>query len=164
MKRILTLILILLLSFTSFSKDEIRKVGLQKNDLFPEITLVSTDGKEKITSKDLQGKKTIYSFVTTWCTYCTKERPILNEFYIKNKDKLNVVSIFIAENSETIEKYVEKYPTEFKHYQDKDGALANSFYIRGTPTSYIVGENGVIKGRVSGMVNWNLLNIDTIGE
>ncbi|MGL4687073.1 MAG: TlpA family protein disulfide reductase [Fusobacteriaceae bacterium] len=163
MKRILT-VLLLVLSFASFSKEESRKVGLEKNDLFPEITLVSTDRKEKITSKDLEGKKTIYSFVTTWCTYCTQERPVLNEFYIKNKDKLNVVSIFIGESSKTIEKYVEKHPTAFKHYQDKDGELADSFYIRGTPTSYIVDEKGVIIGRISGAVNWNSVRLDTLGE
>ncbi|MGL5124113.1 MAG: TlpA family protein disulfide reductase [Fusobacteriaceae bacterium] len=164
MKKILTIILFLVLTLMIFSKEEIRKVGLQKNDLFPKITLVSTDGKEKITSKDLEGKKTIYSFVTTWCQYCTEERPILNEFYIKNKEKINVVSIFIGENAKTIEQYVKKYPVEFKHYHDKKEELANMFFIRGTPTSYVVDEKGVIIARVSGVVNWNLVNMDIMGE
>lgn len=161
MKRVLITIL-LLLSFSSFSKDEIRKIGLQKNNLFPEINLISVDGKEQISSKELEGKKTIYNFVTTWCSYCREERPILNNFYIKNKDEINVVSIFMGESSKQIEQYIKKYPVEFKSYHDKNGEIGNKFFIRGTPTSYIVDENGVIIARITGALNWGLITVGII--
>lgn len=152
----------LLISTICFSKDVTRKYGLQKNDLFPKITLISTDGKEKISSKELEGKKTIYNFVTTWCKYCTQEKPSLNKFYKENKKDINVVSIFIGEKARTIDEYVKNNPIEFNYYHDKDEKISRKLLVRGTPTSYIVDENGVIIARIPGAVDWNQVTMEEL--
>ena len=162
MKKVI--IMLMMLSVVGFSKDTTKKYGLQKNNLFPEITLISTDGKDKITSKELEGKKTIYSFVTTWCTYCTEERPLLSNFYKNNKKDLNVVSIFIGGSGKSIDEYVKKHPAEYKYYHDKDEKIANKFIVRGTPTTYVVDEEGVIMARISGAVNWDQVTIEELNK
>ena len=74
------------------------------------------------------------------------------------------MSIFIGGSGKSIDEYVKKHPAAYKYYHDKDEKIANKFIVRGTPTTYVVDEEGVIMARISGAVNWDQVTIEELNK
>jgi thiol-disulfide isomerase/thioredoxin len=150
MKKII-FILLLVVSSLSFGIKE----GLEKGNKLPTIILYDTKGKEVGTSEQYLGKITIYNFGASWCPPCKVEKPVLNKFYIANKDKVNVASIMVDFEGEAVDKFYKENPMEFPHYFDKDQILSRKMLIRVVPTTYIVDKDGIILERIQGALNWS---------
>lgn len=151
-------VLLLLVSVLSFCAKE----GLETGDVFPIINLYNTKGELKSSSEKYLGKITIYNFGATWCPPCKIEKPLLNKFYKENKKKVNVVSIMIDTDGESIDKFFIENPMDFLHYFDKRQVLSRKFVIRVVPTTYIVDADGIILERVHGALDWSLLKIEDL--
>jgi thiol-disulfide isomerase/thioredoxin len=159
MKKII-LILLLVVYNLSFGIKE----GLEPGDKFPTIVLYDTSGKEVGTSEKYLGKITIYNFGASWCPPCKVEKPLLNEFYKKYKENVNVVSIMVDVDGKAVDKFYEKNPMEFPHYFDKGQKLSRRMLIRVVPTSYVVDENGIILERVQGALNWDEVKFEELEQ
>ncbi|MCK5779637.1 MAG: TlpA family protein disulfide reductase [Psychrilyobacter sp.] len=147
--------LMLLLGALSFGVKE----GLEVGNLFPKIQLSDTSGNEVATSEKYSDKITIYNFGASWCPPCKVEKPLLNKFYLANREKLNVVSIMVDHNGEDVDKFYKELPMDFPHYFDKGQILSRKFLIRSVPTSYVVDSNGIILERVNGAIDWSQLTM-----
>ncbi len=159
MKKII-FILLLMMSTISFGAKE----GLERGNKLATMTLYDTSGKEVGTSKDYLGKITIYNFGASWCPPCKVEKPVLNKFYIANKDKVNVVSIMVDQTGEPVDEFYTENPMEFPHYFDKDQILSRRMLIRVVPTTYIVDENGIILERIQGALDWSKITMKDLEE
>lgn len=156
----LILILLLLVSVLSFSTKE----GLEAGDKFPVMKLYNTKSEEVGTSEKYLGKITIYNFGASWCPPCKVEKPLLNKFYNANKDKVNVVSIMVDNDGESVDKFFIDNPMDFPHYFDKGQTLSRKFLIRVVPTTYIIDKNGIILERIHGALDWSQLKIEDLEE
>lgn len=157
MKKIIYIVF-MAISFAAFGAT----VGLEAGDLFPEITLYNTKGKEVGTSADHRGKVTIYNFGASWCPPCKIEKPMLNTFYNNNLGEVNVVSIMVDQNGRDVDKFYKDNPMDFPHYFDKGQILSRQFLIRAVPTTYIVDEEGVNLIRIPGAIDWSKLTLEEI--
>jgi hypothetical protein len=92
------------------------------------------------------------------------EKPVLNKFYIANKDKVNVVSIMVDQTGEPVDEFYTENPMEFPHYFDKDQILSRRMLIRVVPTTYIVDENGIILERIQGALDWSKITMKDLEE
>jgi len=156
----LIFILLLLVSVLSFGAKE----GLERENKLPTMTLYDTGGKEVGTSDKYLGKITIYNFGASWCPPCKVEKPLLNKFYNVNKEKVNVVSIMIDNDGESVDKFFIDNPMDFPHYFDKGQVLSKFFLIRVVPTTYIIDEDGIILERRHGALDWSQLSIENLEE
>ncbi|MEI6857549.1 TlpA disulfide reductase family protein [Psychrilyobacter sp.] len=156
----LILILLLLVSVLSFGTKE----GLEAGDKFPIMKLYNTKSEEVGTSEKYLGKITIYNFGANWCPPCKVEKPLLNKFYNANKDKVNVVSIMVDNDGESVNKFFIDNPVDFPHYFDKGQTLSRKFLIRVVPTTYIIDKNGIILERIHGSLDWSQLKIEDLEE
>jgi|GEM_PF-3152764 len=159
MKRIITVFL-MLLSLLAFGAEE----GLEAGNKLPEIKLYNTKGELVGTSEEHLGKITIYNFGASWCPPCKFEKPLLNEFYNNNKDKVNVVSVMVDTDGKAVDKFFKDNPMDFPHYFDKGQILSNKFLIRVVPTSYIVDEKGINLVRIHGATDWSKITMEDIDE
>jgi len=159
MKKIIY-IFFLLISVLSFGAKE----GLERGDKFSVINLYNTKGELKETSEKYLGNITIYNFGASWCPPCKVEKPLLNEFYNANKDKVNVVSIMVDDNGKAVDEFFIENPMDFPHYFDEGQILSRKFLIRVVPTTYIIDEKGIILERIHGAIDWSQLVMENLEE
>lgn len=102
MKKVLSLLVVSLLSFAAFSqltkipKQEIPeeygyivKIGQQ----MPDVSMKLTDGTE-VTTSSLKGKIVMLQFTASWCVVCRREMPhIEKDIWQKHKDNKDFVLI-----------------------------------------------------------------------
>ncbi|GLI57542.1 hypothetical protein PM10SUCC1_30560 [Propionigenium maris DSM 9537] len=150
MKRTIMIFLILL-STVAFGARE----GLEKGEIFPKSKLYNTAGELVGNTDDYKGKITIYNFGTSWCSWCVREKPLLNEFYNKNSGKINVVSIMLDRSGSAIDKFFEENPADFPHFFDKGQEMSKKYAVKTLPTTYIVDEDGTILTEFSGSIEWD---------
>lgn len=89
------------------------KVG-QKLKNFELETL--TLKKEKLADVLKKKKYTIIDFWGTWCKPCREQIPTLKEFYDKNKDQINIISIAYDKNLNDVVQYTAKNEMNWSHY------------------------------------------------
>ena len=154
----LIFIFLLLVSVLSFGAKE----GLEKGNKIPVMNLYNTKGESEGDSNIYLGKITIYNFGASWCPPCKVEKPLLNEFYNLNKDKVNVISIMVDNDGESVDKFFIDNPMNFPHYFDQGQVLSRKFLIRAVPTTYIVDEYGIILGKKHGAANWSELKMEDL--
>ena len=113
---------------------------------------------EIIKLNDYRGKLVILNFCATWCAPCREEMPHLDT--LQSINKLENLKIFpINVGKEKIEK-AEKFFLELKiknldiYFDDDTAKLANSFSLRGIPTSVIINKNGEEFARIMGAVDF----------
>ncbi|MCF6288841.1 MAG: TlpA family protein disulfide reductase [Proteobacteria bacterium] len=160
--KILTLISILLLSFTTIAKKDLPNVG----DIAPNFEITQLDGSTYKLS-DYKGKQAVYLiFWNTWCTFCMKKTPTLKKMQQNIPDELKIIAVNTT-NKDSLEEVLEfkqrfniTYPLAF----DTGKIVTDLYNVWGTPTEFIIDINGIIQfrdevpGILAGYLNdWNTI-------
>lgn len=121
-------------------------------DMAPNFTLTTLDGKQ-VTLADSVGKKpTVLVFWSYFCFPCQAEMPILQEFYSEmGTDKISIIAVsldgpcydnfvlpFVAENRLT-------FPIAYDRETNEFFEIAEKFGVVGTPTFFIIDDQGRIR-------------------
>jgi thiol-disulfide isomerase/thioredoxin len=127
----LFVILAIILNIVSYYKSS----DLNKEQLnLSSFTLV--DGSEFTIQKD---KPVLIHFWATWCPICKLEAPNIETI---SKD-YQVITIATQSGSDTeLLQYIQKNNLDFKVMNDESGYYANSFNIKGYPTTFIYDKDG----------------------
>jgi peroxiredoxin len=107
----------------------------------PDFTLQDMSGKN-ISLKDFKGKNVLLIFTTTWCPYCKREVPEVNEMSNKYKGKLEILAIDMNESKTKVESFIKKYKVTYTTLLDTEATVARNYGIRGVPTKILVGPDG----------------------
>ena len=132
------------------------QAGLEVGMQAPGFTLRNLNGNLEGLS-EFKDKVVILNFWATWCAPCREEMPHLDT--LQSINKLENLKIFpINVGKEKIEK-AEKFFLELKIknldiYFDDTVKLANSFSLRGIPTSVIINKNGEEFARIMGAIDF----------
>jgi peroxiredoxin len=111
----------------------------------PEFTLEDAKG-EKINLKDLCGKPILLKFWTTWCPFCLKEIPKVNELYEDYSQKgLIILAIDTGESKARVSSFVKKQSIKYKILFDLDGGVAQKYNVMGVPTYVLIDKNCSIR-------------------
>ncbi|MFM7749339.1 MAG: TlpA family protein disulfide reductase, partial [Opitutaceae bacterium] len=124
----------------------------------PDFTTVDVAGKE-VRLSDFKGKILVLDFWATWCGPCIASFPHTQEVAAKYKDQ--GVVVLAAGTSDTKEKFLQWIPANQGKYPDirftydpkergDDRASAKLYRVRGIPTQFIIGRDGVIAAVVVG--------------
>ncbi|MEW6601515.1 MAG: TlpA disulfide reductase family protein [Nitrospirota bacterium] len=120
----------------------------------PDFTLKDVTGKEMALSS-FQGKPILLNFWATWCPYCRRERPHLNELYNLYKDKgLIILSVATDQSTSKVTDFLKKTPADFIVLTDSTGTAMSLYNVAGLPTSYLIDGKGIIKQRFMGFREW----------
>jgi len=124
----------------------------------PDFTLTDING-EDITLSNLKGKKVLLNFWATWCPYCVEEMPDLNKIYNENKDELVVVGVDVGEDIQIVNKFLRDNGVDYPIVLDTNGRVALKYNANiSLPTSYIIDEEGIIKGNQLGLMTYDQMN------
>lgn len=103
-----------------------------------DFALTKLDGTE-VSLMDYDNEIIILNFWATWCQYCIKEMPLLDE--MDQRDDITVLAVSVGEEKKLVEDYIAENGYEFEVFLDEDSTLASTFGVTGFPTSVFMGKN-----------------------
>lgn len=108
-----------------------------------DFTLPNLAG-QSISLSDFRGKKVvILDFWATWCGPCRASLPALARLREEYGPKgLEVLSIDLREDPDTITNYLESESLSLHVLLDKDGSVANAYGVRGIPSMFVIDKQG----------------------
>lgn len=120
----------------------------------PDFTLKDMSGND-ISLSSFKGKPVLLNFWATWCPYCRRERPHLNELYKAYREKgLIILSVATDQSAVRVKEFLKHTPADFIVLSDNSGSAASLYNVGGLPTSYLIDHEGIIKQRFMGFREW----------
>jgi cytochrome c biogenesis protein CcmG/thiol:disulfide interchange protein DsbE len=109
---------------------------------------------ELLSSDSLRGKVVLVNFWATWCAPCRAEMPVLEAMYRRHRDEGLVIVGLAVDQAPTaaVEAFVRERNVSYPIAHV--GREAESVFggVRGYPTSFLIGRDGVVQHRVLGPI------------
>ena len=94
---------------------------------------------------ETKGQVVYLDFWASWCVPCRKSFPRMNDISKKYaKQGFRVIAVNLDEDVSQAKLFLQKYPAEFTVAFDAKGKLAETFQVKGMPSSYLINRNGEI--------------------
>lgn len=135
-------------------------IGINKGNIAPEFDLKTLD-EESVKLSDFRGKKLIVNMWATWCPPCRAEMPDMQKFYDKYKDEdvaILAVNMTTSEKSvDDISKFLNEFEITFSVVLDEQNKVAMTYQTFALPASYIIDSKGIIQQKVTGPMNYEMM-------
>lgn len=115
---------------------------------------------------DYEGKVIFLNFWTTWCTYCKKELPDLEEIYQqygRNQENVIILGVTNPINAQNeyaydieeneLKEFIMQSDITFPILFDLTGEIYRHYEISSFPTSFLINQEGEIESHFSGIVS-----------
>lgn len=135
----------------------------------PDFTLTDQYG-ESHTLSDYRGKTVVLNFWATWCPYCVKEMPYLQNLYEEygsNQEDLVILGVanpksdgveFANDISQPeVEAFLEKEGYTYPVLMDLKGQVFGTYGVTSLPTTWFIDKNGNLYGVVGGGMTESML-------
>jgi len=116
----------------------------------PDFQLTDMNGKS-VSLNELRGKAVLLNFWATWCPFCQAERPTLQQIHQEWQSKGLVVltiDIMYSRTTETpanLADFMLKNNYSFPVLLDETQIVTKSYFIRQTPTNFLIDKDGIIR-------------------
>ncbi len=113
----------------------------------PTFTLTGPDG-ESTSLRELsqQGKPIMLNFWASSCAPCIQEIPHLQDFYERYQDQVQIVGINWAEDPAQVRSFLQDKGVTYPNLLDRRGKAFVAYRLTGTPTSFFIDRDQVIRG------------------
>lgn len=132
------------------------EVGIEEGKLAPDFVLSDINGKQ-IKLSDYRGKTVLLNFWATWCPPCKAEMPHMEKLYNKyKKDGFEILAVNVTtseKNRNNVDQFIEDYGLTFTVPLDENGKVFQDYGIMAYPTSFFIDSDGVIRKKVLGAVD-----------
>lgn len=122
----------------------------------PDFELPMLEGGTK-TLSSYQGSIVFLNFWATWCPPCRLEMPSMEKLHqsLKN-EKFAIVAVNLKEDQPTAAQFIKENKYTYQVLLDESGQVGGGMYgVEGIPTTYIIGKDGYILGRIVGTREWD---------
>lgn len=119
---------------------------LAQRQTAPEFNLPKLDGSGDLSLSSLKGKIVLIDFTTTWCIWCTRQQPQVEDLFKKYESKgFTVIAIDCNEPKDTV---LSKYPGGTNMYPvvlDLNGEVSrNQYGVQGFPFYLLIDKTGKV--------------------
>lgn len=124
----------------------------QTGDAVPVVTLYDFQGKAYRLPQDFKGKVVLVRFWSIDCIYCDKKMlDTFEHYYQKYKDLEFVpVAINVGPIDITEERVQKLSHLTYPMLVDERGNVARKFGVYGMPSTFVIDEAGILRGRITG--------------
>lgn len=106
---------------------------------------------KEVSLSQFKGKKVMLNFWATWCGYCVKEMPYMQNIHNEIKDKdVVILAINVGESKDKVKKFIEKNGYDFSVVLDEKQKISESYGIQAFPTTLFVDEEGFVYSGIQG--------------
>lgn len=135
-------------------------INEEAQDSIPAIDfkLKDLEGKE-VSLSDYKGKTIFVNFWATWCGYCVKELPYIEQLHKDNTDPdLVILTVDLQESNKEVTQYMENNKYTFPVLLDIDGEVASAYGIQGIPLSLLIDKDfNIVSAHEGYMDNYTTL-------
>ena len=113
----------------------------------PALALPDEEGKKTWRLSELRGKVVLVNFWATWCPPCRKELPSMERLWRQFKDAgLVVLGVNVGETGDEVFAFSNGLdtPLTFPLLLDEESSVAQSWPVKGLPTTFLVDKQGRI--------------------
>ncbi len=123
----------------------------------PAVTFVDAQGKPTALAA-WRGRKLVLNFWATWCGPCVREMPSLQAL-AQHSPGLTVVPVSAdAGGAPVVRQFYARHAiTALPVWLDPHGKAGEAMGVPGLPTTFLVGTDGRVRGRVVGGADWMAL-------
>ena len=120
-----------------------------------DFTISYLDGTTTSLS-DHAGKLVFLNFWATWCPPCRAEMPSMEEIHSRFQgEPFTILAVNVQEGAPTVQPFVEEFGYTFPVLLDESGSTAGEYGVRGIPTTYMIGPDGIVLAQLVGTREWN---------
>jgi thiol-disulfide isomerase/thioredoxin len=134
-----------------------QKFAAEVGGLAPPFTATTLDNTI-LTLNALHGKVVILNFWATWCGPCITEMPLLETVYQKYRSTgLRIIAVNASESRADVLAWQQRFGFTYDLVSD-NGTIAELYQLRGLPSTYFIGRDGIIKQIAFGALDAGDLN------
>jgi thiol-disulfide isomerase/thioredoxin len=123
----------------------------------PTFSVKTMEG-ERFTNESLKGKVVLLQFWATWCQYCRREQPIVDDIAKEFAGKgLVVLAVDVGESKKTVKKYLGETPRACRIVLNEDTNLPALFAATSYPVYVLIDRDGNVAGIQRGAGGENAL-------
>lgn len=147
----LTLILLGLIAYLWFRPP----ARVSDENVVPPAWQVTLPDGRVVSSESLRGKVVLVNFWATWCPYCRKEKPVIDDFWQEYRARgFEVVSISVDDPADKIAAWMRDKGYVFMAAPTNASVAAAFGPVASVPTSFIVDADGHIRHKIAGQVHY----------
>ena len=118
------------------------------------FSITDTSGKTH-TLAGYKGKWVLVNFWATWCPYCRKEKPVIDEFWTDYRARgFEVIAISIDDSPAQIAAWARETGYAFMAAPTNTSVGAAFGGISSVPTSFILDRDGHIRHKIAGQLHY----------
>jgi cytochrome c biogenesis protein CcmG/thiol:disulfide interchange protein DsbE len=123
----------------------------------PDFALSSIDGG-RVSLAELHGKPVVVNFFATWCLPCKKELPAFQALAAQYADRgLTFLLVDMQEDPDDVAVFLGDLGVSLPAVVDASGEVGKTYRVRGLPSTFFVGRDGLIKAVQLGELDGRLL-------
>ena len=119
-----------------------------------------TPGQAMLDLSQYKGKVVYLDFWASWCVPCRETFPWMQEMQEKYPDDLVIVAVNLDEAKANADKFLAKYPANFRVIYDQLWQLGREYEIFGLPYSFVYNRNGELVGKHGGFAPGDEINLE----
>ncbi len=121
----------------------------------PDVTFKDAAG-QVVALSGFRGKLVLLTLWATWCPYCARELPTLDNLQeMFGKEKFMVLPVSVdKEGPSFVKKYMEEKSINLPTYSDPRDSISKVLGTRGVPYSMLIDQDGRQIGSIYGETSW----------
>lgn len=131
------------------------QVGLQQGELAPDFTLVTIDG-HRVSLNKYRGQPMLLNFWMINCDGCRMEIPLMQNIYAREQQEhkdLVILGVNVIDGPVSTQQFVSQYGLTYPIARDTQATVGALYTLRGTPTSFFLDRQGIIRAKVEGALD-----------
>lgn len=114
--------------------------------LLPQLVPPIVSADDDFDLEQFKGKVVYVDFWASWCIPCRASFPFMQNMAEKYGDSLVITAINVDRKRSDADQFLEQFNVNFDIIYDPQGSLAESFDVKGMPTSYLYDRDGHLVG------------------
>lgn len=152
------LFLALSLCAPAYSVTAADKHPLRAGDVSPIVALRDLNGAVVRFPANYRGKVVILHFWQGGCSSCREELPGMESLYMKYRGQgLAILAVNVGQRRDIVARLVRSFDVSYTFLLDLDKEMAERYNVVALPTTYLIDRSGVIRYRILGSANLELL-------
>jgi len=105
---------------------------------------------------DYRGKPVILNFWATWCPPCREEMPSMQRAHqALAAEGIAVIAVNVGDDAAAIGEFLDEVPVDFPLPMDPESLVAQSYPLKGLPTTYVIDPQGRLVYVAEGERRWD---------